>query len=121
MNVLKNPWYVSPIIFAIWELVIMKIEFLPFIVHHTTQLHLDQIDKNYIDTVRPVAVVFFYMPSGYYKITYHRDSVIKKIDIFSAGIDIKRNIITENLKLRIKSSFFRNIGLLTFIKKTEAD
>lgn len=50
MNVLKNPWYVSLIIFAIWELVIMKIEFLPFIVHHTTQLHLDQIDKNYIIT-----------------------------------------------------------------------
>jgi hypothetical protein len=51
MNVLKNPWYVSLLIFAIWELVIMKIEFPPFIVHHTTQLQLDQIDKNYIDTV----------------------------------------------------------------------
>ena len=38
----------------------MKIEFLPFIVHHTTQLQLEQFDKNYIDTVRPVAIAFFW-------------------------------------------------------------
>ncbi len=37
----------------------MRIEFLPFIVHHTTQLQLEQYDKNYIDFVRPVAIVFF--------------------------------------------------------------
>jgi uncharacterized protein len=59
MNVLRNPWHVSLVIFAIWELVIMRIEFLPFIVHHTTQLQLEQYDKNYIDFVRPVAIVFF--------------------------------------------------------------
>lgn len=59
MNVLRNPWHVSLVIFAIWELVIMRIEFLPLIVHHTTQLQLEQYDKNYIDFVRPVAIVFF--------------------------------------------------------------
>ncbi len=60
MNVLRKPWHVSLVIFAIWELVIMKIELLPFIVHHTTQLQLEQFDKNYIDTVRPVAIAFFW-------------------------------------------------------------
>lgn len=67
MKILRNPWHVSLLIFAIWELAIMKIEFLPFIVHHTTQLQLDQFDKNYIDTVRPVAIVFFLVIIAYLK------------------------------------------------------
>jgi hypothetical protein len=120
MNILKNPWHVSLLIFAIWELVIMKIEFLPLLSTIQPNCSSIKLIKIIVILLDLLQLAFLYAV-WLLQITYHRDSVIKKIDLFSAGIDIKRNITTENLKLRIKYSFFRNIGLLIFIKKTGAD
>ena len=56
MNLLRNPWYSSLLIFLIWEIVIMRVEFLPFIVHHAS---FYQLEEKSIEYRRVVAIAFF--------------------------------------------------------------
>jgi len=46
MNVLRKPLYSSLIIFLIWAIVIMRVQDLPFVVHHRP---LDQFEGKSID------------------------------------------------------------------------
>lgn len=56
MNALRKPWYLSLIIYLIWEIVIMRVEYLPFIVHHRP---LYQFEDKCIEFRKLVAIIFF--------------------------------------------------------------
>jgi membrane protease YdiL (CAAX protease family) len=65
MKISQKPWYASLVIFLIYELAIMRVEFLPFIVHHLTQLQIDYYFENYIDYTRLIAIALFIVAITY--------------------------------------------------------
>ena len=56
MNALRKPLYLSLIIYLILEIVIMRVEYLPFIVHHRP---LYQFEDKCIEFRKLVAIIFF--------------------------------------------------------------
>ena len=56
MNVLRKPWYSSLIIFLIWLIVIMRVQDLPFVVHHRP---LHQFTGKSINFLELESMIFF--------------------------------------------------------------
>ncbi len=64
MNVLRKPWYSSLIIFLIWAIVIMRVAYLLFVVHHRP---LYQFEGKSIDFQELNSIVFFFGAITYLK------------------------------------------------------
>jgi|GEM_PF-849291 membrane protease YdiL (CAAX protease family) len=64
MNVLRKPLYSSLIIFLIWAIVIMRVQDLPFVVHHRP---LDQFEGKSIDFLELISMIFFFGAVTYLK------------------------------------------------------
>ncbi len=64
MDILRKPWYSSLIIFLIWLIVIMRVQDLPFVVHHRP---LHQFTGKSINFLELESLVFFFGAITYLK------------------------------------------------------
>ncbi len=88
MNVLRKPWYSSLIIFLIWLIVIMRVQDLPFVVHHRP---LSQFTGKSINVLELESLIFFFGAITYLK-WWHQVGL--------KGLDDKRVEIFLGLELR---------------------